>query len=584
MTQNLRNNSICKYLLIILILIALFFYTVLFFFKKESYDGDEIWSYGLANSYYNPFLHNSGTWDNNKDNRYLQNFNTWITGDEFHNYLTVQENERFTYDSVWYNQSADVHPPFYYALLHTICSFFPDYFSPWFGLFINYIAFIIVMCVLYKLACQSGSDVFGLVLCTFYAFSAGAEDTYTFIRMYALATALAVLLYQHIQNYIFKESKKILLCLLCITTFSCLTHYYLIVYAFFLTAISEIYLLIKKRWKTFWSLGLTMLLGVAISVLVFPSMVYHFLYRSGDLSELNLSFSFQGKLIISLIMQQFMGISFPSYETMFSFYFCSVLVIFAIIFLLLSFIFRREHFATKLFKRMRCFLKCIYIKSKQIAEKTPYTIQILCFTLICMFLFYTKTLPIASMKTGSIRYFFPFYPLLCLTLGIILKNVLFFSVHKQSYRHGIALTFLSLCVICSNLLATHTFFYTSNPQYGLSLSDLPNDGCYIVTVPIPHAINNFAVELQNKKYSYFIEENNFTLTDLPDSLLNLPSESSTPVYLLFTDMDVSGNAEKDQSLKDTWLRQFIVLPYVTRLEVIGQDVVNGYSVLIYQLQ
>ena len=119
MPQNLKNNSICKYLLIILILIALFFYTVLFFSKKESYDGDEIWSYGLANSYYNPFLHNSGTWDNNKDNRYLQNFNTWITGDTFHNYLTVQENERFTYDSVWYNQSADVHPPFYYALLHT---------------------------------------------------------------------------------------------------------------------------------------------------------------------------------------------------------------------------------------------------------------------------------------------------------------------------------------------------------------------------------------------------------------------------------------------------------------------------------
>lgn len=584
MSRNLKNISIYKYLLVILIFLSLLFYTVLFFSQKESYDGDEIWSYGLANSYYNPFLHNSGTWDNNKDNRYLQNFNTWITGDTFHNYLTVQENERFTYDSVWYNQSADVHPPFYYALLHTICSFFPDHFSPWFGLFINYIAFIIVMCVLYKITCQSGSDIFGLVLCTFYAFSAGAEDTYTFIRMYALATALAVLLFQHIQNYLFKENPKKLLCLLCITIFSCLTHYYLIVYAFFLTAISEIYLLIKKRWKTFWSLGLTMLIGVLISVLIFPSMIYHFLYRSSDLSELNLSFAFQGKLIISLIMQQFMGISIPSYETMFSFYFYSFSILLVITFLLLSFIFRREHFCMKFFKKIKSFFKCIYIKSKQIAEGTPYTIHILCITLICMYLFYTRTLPIASMKTGSIRYFFPFYPLLCLTLGILLKNMLYSLIYKKSYRYRTALAFLVLCMIGSNLWATHTFFYTQNPQYGLSISDLPNEGYYIVTATIPHAINNFAVELQNKKYCYFVEENNFILTDLPDSLQKLPSESSIPVYLLFTDMDVSGNIEKDQLLKNTWLKQFSTLSYVTKFEQIGQDVVNGYSVLIYQLK
>lgn len=584
MIQDLRNKSICKYLLVILIFLALLFYTILFFSQKESYDGDEIWSYGLANSYYNPFLHNSGTWDNNKDNRYLQNFNTWITGDTFHNYLTVQENERFAYDSVWYNQSADVHPPFYYALLHTICSFFPDHFSPWFGLFINYIAFIIVMCVLYKIACQSGSDIFGLVLCTFYAFSAGAEDTYTFIRMYALATALAVLLFQHIQNYLFKENQKKLLCLLCITIFSCLTHYYLIVYAFFLTAISEIYLLIKKRWKTFWFLGLTMLIGVLISVLIFPSMIYHFLYRSSDLSELNLSFAFQGKLIISLIMQQFMGISIPAYETMFSFYFCSFSILLVITFLLLSFIFRREHFFMRFYKKMKSFFKCIYIKCKQIAERTPYTIHILYITLICMYLFYIRTLPIASMKTGSIRYFFPFYPLLCLTLGILLKNMLYSLIYKKRYRYGTALAFLILCMIGSNLWATHTFFYTNNPQYGLSISDLPNEGYYIVTATIPHAINNFAVELQNKKNCYFVEENNFILTDLPDSLQKLPSESSVPVYLLFTDMDVSGNIEKDQLLKNTWLKQFSTLSYVTKFEQIGQDVVNGYSVLIYQLK
>lgn len=585
MEQDLRNKSICKYLLIILILIALFFYTVLFFSKKESYDGDEIWSYGLANSYYNPFLHNSGTWDNNKDYRYLQNFNTWITGDTFHNYLTVQENERFTYDSVWYNQSADVHPPFYYALLHTICSFFPDHFSPWFGLIINYFSFVTVMFLLYKQGAQFGSETFALIICGFYAFSAGAEDTYTFIRMYALSAVFAMLLFQLIQSYLFHKKKNLLLHLLCVTVFSCLTHYYLIVYAFFLTAITEIYLLLKKRWKNFWALGITMTSGVLLSIFLFPSMIYHLLYRSGDLSTLNLSFRFQGKLIISLIMQQFMGGAIPSHETMFFFYLCSVLIVAVIIMLITFFIFRNEHLASRFLKSSYSCIHKFLKMTKKILLSIPCTIRILCITLFCIYIFYVKTLPIASMKTGSIRYFFPFYPLLCLAIGIFLKQMLSILTSKK-IRYILSFTIVTLCTICSNILATHTFLYTANPQFGKSISDLPDNGYYIVTATIPHAINNFAVELQNKRYCYFIEENNFAPMTLPIFLQTLPDNDDKlmPVYLLFTDMDVTANNNEDQKIKEEWISSFTSLPYITEFELIGQDVVNGYSILIYQLR
>ena len=272
-------------LIFLLILIALTLYTFLFFTKKKDYHGDEVWSYGLANSYFNPFLHNSGTWDDNSNPDFIQNYETWITGETFHNYLTVQQNERFAYDSVWYNQSADVHPPFYYAIIHTLCSFFPDRFSPIFALLINYIAFSIVIIILYKTGTKWGSFLYAFLLCTFYAFSAGAEDTFTFLRMYALCAAFAMLLFNQMEHYIENNQKKTLFSLFIITLLSCLTHYYLIVFAFFLTAVTELYLLIKKKWKSFFSLGCTMLFSVLLSVLIFPSMLQHLLFRGSNFSD-----------------------------------------------------------------------------------------------------------------------------------------------------------------------------------------------------------------------------------------------------------------------------------------------------------
>ncbi len=55
----------------------------------------------------------------------------------YNNYFAVKKNERFDYRKVWKNQKNDVHPPIYYILLHTICSFFPGKFSWWYAGSIN---------------------------------------------------------------------------------------------------------------------------------------------------------------------------------------------------------------------------------------------------------------------------------------------------------------------------------------------------------------------------------------------------------------------------------------------------------------
>ena len=84
---------------------------------KKGYYVDEVWSYGLANSYYHPHVY----WNDA--------LSEWVSGDYFKEYLEVSEAERFKYGSVIFNQKNDVHPPLFYAILHTICSFFPNTFS-----------------------------------------------------------------------------------------------------------------------------------------------------------------------------------------------------------------------------------------------------------------------------------------------------------------------------------------------------------------------------------------------------------------------------------------------------------------------
>ena len=85
--------------------------------KKTGENADEVRSYGLANSYYQPYIFMD-------DDLKTINFGKWMDGQVLRNYITVQEGERFSYDSVISNMKKDMHPSLYFMVLHTICSFF----------------------------------------------------------------------------------------------------------------------------------------------------------------------------------------------------------------------------------------------------------------------------------------------------------------------------------------------------------------------------------------------------------------------------------------------------------------------------
>ena len=105
---------------------------------KKSFYCDEVFSFGLANSFYRPFIESDSV-----RSQELHYVDEWFSGEVYRNYITVQDSQRFRYDSVWYNQSQDRHPPLFYAVLHTVCSFFPNTFSKWFGFIPNLIYFAV---------------------------------------------------------------------------------------------------------------------------------------------------------------------------------------------------------------------------------------------------------------------------------------------------------------------------------------------------------------------------------------------------------------------------------------------------------
>lgn len=106
---------------------------------KIGYDGDEVFSYMSSNSEVNY-----------KELTALQD-NSWYPSEYFHDALSVKEGYRFHYEIPVRNQATDVHPPFYYILLHTICSFFPGQFSMWYGIALNIILTLLSLFVLFLL-------------------------------------------------------------------------------------------------------------------------------------------------------------------------------------------------------------------------------------------------------------------------------------------------------------------------------------------------------------------------------------------------------------------------------------------------
>lgn len=225
----------------------------------------------------------------------------WMERDTYFNEFVVLEGQEFQYGLVKLVQSWDVHPPVYYWLFHTVCSFFPGQFSKWFGLGINLAAFGLSLFLLRYLSLKvtGYNEKLALFVCLFYGFTPAAMSSVVFIRMYALLTVfvyLCAILHMDVVErdraaigQLSEETQKgkcqernaragklsfrrFLLPLMAVTYLGFLTQYYYFIFLFFMASAFCIYLL--RRDRNLWNCiryGISLAVAFVLAYLSYPA-------------------------------------------------------------------------------------------------------------------------------------------------------------------------------------------------------------------------------------------------------------------------------------------------------------------------
>ncbi|MBO5620113.1 MAG: hypothetical protein J5959_00615, partial [Butyrivibrio sp.] len=167
-------KSIKKYIFCLIFILSLAL-SLFYGFQKQGFHEDEYYTYFSSNrslGLYQP-------------DRQWQERQTIL--DEF----AVKKGEGFNYGLVKLVQSWDVHPPFYYFIFHTVCSFVPGVFTKWTGIITNLqafaIGFVFLCLIMDRLRVSPLVEMLTLV---FWGLNPQTVSANIFVRMYAWLGAL----------------------------------------------------------------------------------------------------------------------------------------------------------------------------------------------------------------------------------------------------------------------------------------------------------------------------------------------------------------------------------------------------------
>ncbi|MBQ1507195.1 MAG: glycosyltransferase family 39 protein [Ruminococcus sp.] len=266
------SGAVLAVIIILSLAISTFFVSV-----KQGYHEDELLTYNLANS-----------------SKQLDVSGGWSSPEDFNEYLSVSDEHRFDYAQVYQNQIIDAsHPPLYYALVHTVCSLFPNEFNRYFAYSVNVAAMIGILILLYKIGRRiSGSNFWALTAVLAYALSIACITTTIYLRMYSTLTFFVLaFIYQSIRLYDRKNTICFADCLLItlIVMLGILTQYYFILFAG-LTGLVFLVLKIKERCiKDIFKYIFSAAFGAAFALGIYPFIISNVLGGNRGLGSLELS-------------------------------------------------------------------------------------------------------------------------------------------------------------------------------------------------------------------------------------------------------------------------------------------------------
>lgn len=276
MTNNENKNlkfNILMWMVIILGMVV----AIIFCAKKQGYHYDEYYSYYSTNITGGMHVYNR----------------EWKDVQDIKSEFMLNKGEGLNFGLVKLNQSFDVHPPLYYYVLRTVCWFCKGVFTKWQGLFINLFFYFICLILLWKITdiFGNGNKYINLFTMLIFVLSPGYLSTVTFIRMYVMLTAecFGVLLLHMValRNNRW-DFKHVYLPGAILAFAGFMTHYYFMIFMFFLAAFTCIYLVAKKetRVKAF-IYGGSICAGMLAAVLYYPACLSHIFsgYRGKEATQ-----------------------------------------------------------------------------------------------------------------------------------------------------------------------------------------------------------------------------------------------------------------------------------------------------------
>ena len=251
---------------------------------------------------------------------------SFVTSEDILKDFYVKNGEGFNYDYVIELQSYDVHPPFFYILLHTLCSFMPGVFSIWQGVALNILYSLITSIFIFYIfrILTKENDLAAFVIALLTAINTGVISNAMYIRMYCLMTMLIVMaVYLHVRMLSYKTINelpvKFIVLNMLLAFLGFMTHYFYLLFIFFLEAAYIVPLLFKFKAniKGIIKYSFGMLIAGILGVILYPSCLGHVNsgYRGNEvksylvnLSDFKQRFSFFGGLMDKYAFNSFFSI------------------------------------------------------------------------------------------------------------------------------------------------------------------------------------------------------------------------------------------------------------------------------------
>lgn len=621
MNKYIHSKKTIYVLLTIIIIAGIFRFCYGFFMQKKGTHSDEEWSFGLANSYYEPYIYSSD------DGVSLKNSNKWISGNTLKEYLTVQPGEQFSIDSVFYNMSCDTHPPLYFIILHILSSFFINKYIPALGLIINLVCYIFLSIYLYRLLCLiSKSNLLGIFGVFFNTFTIGTLSMAIYIRMYMMLAMFALIFaYYNAVLYYSTNSRKnysTYIKLSITSLLGSLTHHFFLPYAFVISSLLFLYWLLKKEWVILLKYTFSLFIGIGLSIIIFPATIEHlfgiqtFSYKDAGkyLNEKKLSYNAFDTSVSNNLTIDALEEDIPNYKWhIFKFCFCTffsmiwtdsigcspikpyshgLLIYFFIIILVILFIslcilflFRKEKKMYFLLKKIVLFFKNSFINI--IKSTNMYLISLFISILSIVFLC-TKKINYFVMGDYSNRYLFIIYPIFVILIlyivYLIIKKLL---LHNLKWTYFILFITILFTVSYNNLFKKSIYYFDDLSKHTQEIVATAYDSDIIIVSSSPWKLTIYAPLIDNCHQFYYTSYLDFLNTD--ETILSNISNKKT--YLIL-DTTYLINKSKDKTTTTTHYYQYIK-SYIKHIEkwdsissisYIDDAIEFGTPLQIYSLQ